>query len=247
MFINKKSKLKYTTASGHQGDGDWIADCKFTRKFDEADIVVFEGGTDISPTLYNEKASYATQVTKLQPRDEREVELFHRSVSAGKFLVGICRGEQLLTVLNGGRLIQHMNHPYEHVCKTWDGQTCSTNSLHHQLAYPWDIPKEDWELLMWTEGISTTYLNGDNEETEFSLDAFTDEGLIMEPEGLWFPKTRSFLCQFHPELMGYTRGWGWNITANDEVHTLDYLNKLLINVFENPNYIRETKKTWQEN
>jgi len=238
---NKKKELKYTTASGHQGDGDWIDNCKFTRRFDEADIIVFEGGTDIYPGLYGEKDSIRTQVNTMQLRDEREVDLFHKSVNAGKLNVGICRGEQLLTVLNGGKLVQHMRHPNGHTCKTWDGQKCWTNSLHHQLAYPWDIPKEDWELTMWTEGLSNTYLNGEDKEIEFSLDAFTDEGLIIEPEGLWFPKTRSFLMQWHPEMMGYSRGWGWNINNNEDVHTLDYTNKLLMNTFENPNYIKEQK------
>ncbi len=246
---NKKKELKYTTTDGFPGDGDWIDDCKFTRRFDEADIIVFPGGQDCSPSLYGEKSGIHTQIGSniVSDRDKREIDFYHKATNAKKFLVGICKGEQMLTILNGGKLVQHMRHPGGHTCKTWDGQTCWTNSLHHQLAYPWDIPKEDWELTMWTEGLSNTYLNGDDKEIEFSLDAFTDEGLIIEPEGLWFPKTRSFLMQWHPEMMGYSRGWGWNINNNEDVHTLDYTNKLLLNVFENPNYIKEQKLILQNN
>lgn len=247
MFnIRKKKELKYITASGYPGDGNWIDNAHSTSSFDKADIVIFEGGTDVSPTLYNEKAGIHTQVKVLQERDKRECELYHKALNAKKYMVAICRGEQLLTILNGGKLVQHMNHPSQHICKTWDGQTCSTNSLHHQLAYPWDIPKEDWELLMWTEGLSNTYLNGDNKEIEFNLDAFTDEGLIIEPEGMYFPKTRCLTVQFHPEMMGYN-SWYWNTDGGNDIHTLDYLNKLLMNTFENTNYIKEQKLILQNN
>ena len=238
-----KTKLKHYTADLTQGDGDWIENSSFTRKFDEADIIIFPGGQDCSPVLYKEKSGYHTQIGSniISERDKREMDLFDRAVNSKKFIFGICKGEQLLTILNGGKLVQHMYHGNGHTCKTWDNQVCYTNSLHHQLAYPWDIPKQDWELIMWTEGISNTYLNGDDKEIDFHLDAFTDEGLIIEPEGLWFPKTRSMGVQWHPEFMGYS-GWGWNLhSKGDEVHTLDYLNKLLLNLFENPNYIKEQK------
>lgn len=199
MFYNKK-KLKYTTASGHPGDGDWIENCSFTRKFDEADIIIFEGGQDCSPVLYGEKSGHYTQVTSnlISERDKREMEVYNNALSDKKYMFGICKGMQMLTIMNKGKLVQHMRHPSNHSCKTFDKQTCTTNSLHHQLAYPWLLSKEDYELTMWTEGLSNTFLNGNNEENEFPSEAFTDEGYIIEPEGIWFPKTRCMGVQWHP-------------------------------------------------
>lgn len=131
-----------------------------------------------------------------------------------------------------------MEHKSGHVVKTFDNQQCWTNSLHHQLAYPWDIPKEKWHLLMWTEGLSNTYLNGHNEEIEFPNNAITDEGYIIEPEAIFFPETKTLGVQFHPEMMG-SSGWSWNINNSDEINTLDWLNNFIQKTFTNPNYIKQ--------
>lgn len=231
---NKKKELKYTTASGHQGDGDWIDNCKFTRRFDEADIIVFEGGQDISCSLYGEKRGIHTQTGEhLSTRDLQEIDLYKKSVDNDKLIISICRGHQLCAVLNGASLIQHVNnHSGYHQVKNFDGTTCVTNSIHHQMVNPWKLNKEKYLLLQWTEGISNTYLNGENQEIEFSLEAFTDEGLIKEVESLYFPDTKCLTFQHHPEMLGYNRGWSWNIQNQDDIHTLDYLNNIIKQIIE---------------
>lgn len=238
--MTKKKQLLYTTASGYPGDGEWIEKAYFTRHSHKADIIIFEGGTDISPSIYNEPRGKYTQVSGLTERDKKEIELFNYGIRHNKFLVGICRGGQLLTALNGGKLIQHVNNhgSSRHAVKTWDNKTYNMNSLHHQMFYPWDLPKEDYKLISWTEGISTTYLNGWDDEISFPNDAITEEGLIIEPEVVFYPKTKSFSVQGHPEFLGY-RGWGWNLEGNDnDVHTLDYLNNLINILYYEPNYFK---------
>lgn len=247
--MNKKKQLLYTTASGYPGDGEWLENALFTRKLEKANIIIFEGGTDIAPEIYNEPSGRYTQVNKLTERDKREIELFNYGLKHNLFMIGICRGGQLLTALSGGKLVQHTNNHGSsyHSVKTWDNKTYRMNSLHHQMFYPWNLPKEDYKLISWTEGISTTYLNGWDEEISFPNEAITDTGLIIEPEVVYYPKTKSFSVQGHPELLGY-RGWEWNLEGNmNDIHTLDYLNDLVDKLYYEPNYFKKLNKQQEVN
>lgn len=73
-------------------------------KLSQVDLVVFTGGSDVSPYVYGEEPNGARGCDSV--RDDLEVTLYH----AAKFhkipCIGICRGGQLLNVLNGGKMIQ---------------------------------------------------------------------------------------------------------------------------------------------
>ena len=69
------------------------------------DGLVLQGGADICPQSYGEES--------LQPewngdrlRDAYEMELLHEFIEAGKPVLGICRGAQLINVAFGGTLYQ---------------------------------------------------------------------------------------------------------------------------------------------
>lgn len=74
---------------------------------DEADVVVFIGGEDINPILYDQKnvASHFND-----HRDALEVEIYKRAQEKGKVCFGICRGAQFLHAMNGGGLARVNNH-----------------------------------------------------------------------------------------------------------------------------------------
>jgi len=142
---------------------------------------------------------------------------------------------QLQTVMAGGKLVQHVtNHHHHHTCKTIDGDTIITNSIHHQMCYPWDLPTDEYIVLSWTEGISNTYLDGWDQEIKFPDIALTNEGKVIEPEIIWYPKKRWLGVQFHPEMMWFK--------SVEECYTLDYLNNVLNNVIDQPYYYHETHK-----
>lgn len=106
------------------------------NKFD-FNLVVFTGGSDVSPWLYGEKNT--TSYTN-QNRDIREVLWYHRFLNTPK--VGICRGGQFLFVMNGGKMDQHIDgHGNSHRLKyhlwTPEGLDNSVTSTHHQhMANP---------------------------------------------------------------------------------------------------------------
>lgn len=70
----------------------------------EVDAIIIGGGDDISPTLYG---GYLVQAAHLDPdRDELERQLVDAAFEAGKPVMGICRGSQMLNVALGGTLHQ---------------------------------------------------------------------------------------------------------------------------------------------
>ena len=74
---------------------------------DRVDAVVFAGGADLDPQLYGEHAHPET--TGLRPeRDAAELPLMRSALDRDLPMLGICRGMQLLSVICGGSLSQHL-------------------------------------------------------------------------------------------------------------------------------------------
>ena len=80
---------------------------------DRLDAVVFAGGADLDPALYGEGPHAAT--TGLRPeRDAAEVPLMRSALGRDLPVLGICRGMQLLSVVRGGSLVQHLPEAVGH-------------------------------------------------------------------------------------------------------------------------------------
>lgn len=129
------------------------------------DAVVFAGGADLDPGLYGEEPHAET--TGLRPeRDAAEVPLMKAALENDVPLLGICRGMQVLSVVRGGSLVQHLpdvvghaNHrPSPGVYGTHPvrleagslahrilGDEVSVPSYHHQgLGSPGDLAVTGW-------------------------------------------------------------------------------------------------------
>jgi gamma-glutamyl-gamma-aminobutyrate hydrolase PuuD len=108
---------------------------------EEADIVQFTGGEDVSPELYGEE-KHPTTFSSLE-RDHYEMNFFEKAKELGIPMVGICRGGQFLNVMCGGKLWQHVdghatgrNHCVLDTV-TLNHYQCS--STHHQMMRPSDV------------------------------------------------------------------------------------------------------------
>lgn len=176
-----------------------------------ADLVVFTGGEDVDPALYGETTHPYTNSNI--NRDTRELAEFDKALEMGKHMIGICRGSQFLCVMSEGRLVQHQQNPhYTHPIKLQgrDGEIIIT-STHHQAMYPYDMPRDEWKLLGWTNGISAFHQDGKQQEM-LGLE-------LPEAEIVYFPKTRALGIQGHPEMMD----------ENKYPETFTYLRGLLDN------------------
>jgi putative glutamine amidotransferase len=111
-----------------------------TKDNEYPDFIVFGGGVDVSPYLYNQEPQKGVYSDK-----DIDYQDFS-TVIAGKLkqipMLGICRGMQLLHVANGGTLVQHIdNHAgtvhklltnLEEPISGWE--ELKINSTHHQCV-----------------------------------------------------------------------------------------------------------------
>ncbi len=103
-------------------------------RLEEADLVQFTGGADVSPALYGEDNHPRTFNSK--GRDDKELGLFQEAKSLGIPCVGICRGGQFLNVVSGGKMWQDVNNHAvagTHLMTDKDsGLMLQVTSTHHQ-------------------------------------------------------------------------------------------------------------------
>ncbi|HET6847525.1 MAG TPA: gamma-glutamyl-gamma-aminobutyrate hydrolase family protein [Gaiellales bacterium] len=71
------------------------------------DGLVFSGGSDIDPELYGQPPQPETGPV-VRHRDEAEIELMGAAIERGVPVLGVCRGMQLLNIVRGGTLAQHL-------------------------------------------------------------------------------------------------------------------------------------------
>lgn len=161
-----------------------------SKQYIVPDLILFTGGDDINPNLYMEKIGSNTYCDS--KRDAVEVDIFKKF--KGRKMLGICRGAQFLTVMAKGKLIQDVTgHQREHVICTSNGGEVNMTSSHHQMMYPFNINKNNYELIAYSKYFqSESYLNGDNKETELK-----DE--FLEPEIISYPQINALCIQGHPE------------------------------------------------
>ena len=69
------------------------------------DGLILQGGADINPQIYGEEPLHPDWAGD-RVRDAYEMELLHEFMEAGKPVLGICRGAQLINVALGGSLYQ---------------------------------------------------------------------------------------------------------------------------------------------
>lgn len=111
------------------------------------DRLLLPGGGDLDPALWNEPDLGSHPPDPLL--DKTQLSLFHTFVTAGKPVLGICRGLQVINVYFGGTVIQHLSTASDHEYKDADqyhsahnvpgsamfqlyGPDMIVNSAHHQ-------------------------------------------------------------------------------------------------------------------
>ncbi len=82
-----------------------------TEDIYKCDGFILTGGVDIHPSFYNGKAVYDRSPESFQPeRDRFEEKIYSHSQLNNLPLLGICRGMQLINILQGGKLIQDLDN-----------------------------------------------------------------------------------------------------------------------------------------
>lgn len=176
-----------------------LASCK-TLRFKPAntilaaDMVLYTGGADVSPSLYNETILGCSFVDF--ERDRSDMDCFTVARRSNKFQVGICRGSQFLNVMNGGSLWQDVdghagkNHLVQDVASE---EFFEVSSTHHQQIILNTEQAVGPKLLAWADE-STRKISAKGGWRK-------DSGRpSVDVEAYWYPHSRCLGVQWHPEF-----------------------------------------------
>lgn len=161
-----------------------------TKRFEEADLAVFTGGADVTPSYYGDKPHPRTFNDVY--RDKEEEKYFQEFLKNGVPMVGICRGGQFLNVMSGGRMYQHVsNHTRSHsITDVQTGETIYVSSTHHQMM----MPSEKAEIVaVASEGGYREWFDGPIARRDMSE---------QDIEVVHYAHTNALCFQPHPEFSG---------------------------------------------
>ena len=175
------------------------AGCTMAKTVEESDLVVFLGGEDIDPSLYDEKP-HKTTYSNIA-RDNVEMDVFETAVMHDIPMFGICRGMQLLHALNGGKLYQHVpNHAGSDHSITVEetGEVIQVSSMHHQMC------------ILNDNMIPVAYATKPGQGGvyhQFNSELHSD--YHKDLEAAIYPDINAFAVQGHPECEGTPRYRAW--------------------------------------
>lgn len=168
------------------------ATCEYLPRVDLSfDGLILCGGNDIDPKYYGEEFGGSVNIDA--SRDEAEFELAKAFIEAGKPVLGICRGSQLLNVYFGGSLIQHLPNADIH-----------TNKSDYYITH--EVSAEKGSVLEKLYG-ENFRINSSHHQAVKKLGA----GLVATAfygevvEGFEHKSLPVFAVQFHPERMCYSQ------------------------------------------
>jgi len=160
------------------------------------DLIIFPGGEDISPEYYGQADTYARFCNP--NRDEFELKIFRY---CKKYLIptlGICRGHQLINVVEGGRLEQDL---------FFGGFT--PHSYSHELE--WSNTNNFIYKIIGENEVCSTHHQGISEVGIFGTSLAKKDGII---EAVTFDKYPIITFQFHPE---YYQEENWTKDLFEEI------------------------------
>lgn len=182
--------IKIFHSNGDTNYSNWIPNSEAVTTIEEADLVLFTGGEDVSPEYYDDVKHHTTYSNR--SRDIKEIDMFDKAILLKKPILGVCRGSQLCCVMAGGKLIQDQNNPgLIHNMKTYDGFEIPVTSTHHQAQYPFNLPDEDYDIIGWSENLIHYRKSGDDSELQTDIDC----------EVVHYPKIKALAIQPHPEML----------------------------------------------
>ncbi len=158
-----------------------------------ADGFLFSGGDDYPPELYGE-SPHPSVTPSHSRRVEADLLLMKLALETQKPILAICAGHQLLQIVSGGKLIQHLETAQSHTDESYHMVNLTNNSIlaeifqearirvnssHHQALDPATVPPF------------------------MKISAWSDDKVIEATESAGTPWILS--VQWHPERIDDTR------------------------------------------
>lgn len=191
--------MKVYVVGGANNYVNFIENAELVDKLEDAQLVVFTGGEDVTPSLYGCKRHPKTYNNP--ERDKKEQAIFKKIDPQKQVVYGCCRGSQFVTVMNGGLLVQNVsNHALWSTHAITDGSKIyQITSTHHQMMYPFNL-ESGYNILFTSYGNSSDFYEGD----KIDFDAIYSR----EPEIVLYNREDLPKClavQGHPEMIPDSR------------------------------------------
>lgn len=162
------------------------------------DGLVLQGGADVAPETYGEEP-LAPEWAGDRVRDRYEIELFNEFVAAGKPVIGICRGCQLINVALGGTLFQ-------------DLPTQVPDAIAHRDTDKYELQLHPASLVQGTKlaslypGITQATINSIHHQAVKDIGRDLIVEAVGVPDGIvealrWRGPSYVFGMQWHPEFL----------------------------------------------
>ncbi len=162
------------------------------------DGLVLQGGADVAPESYDEeplKPEWAGD----RVRDVYEMELLHEFIEAGKPVLGVCRGLQLINVALGGTLYQDVNSQIPGTLEHRSRQAYEKN--FHDIA----IEPESGLARLYPD-VRTARVNSIHHQSiktlgrDLVIEAYAEPDRVIEAMR-WRGRGYVFGVQWHPEFL----------------------------------------------
>lgn len=158
-------------------------------------LMITGGAFDVDPSIYGEQTASVT-VKPNNARSNFEYAVCKKSIDRRIPILGICGGEQLINVVMGGTLIQHIPDSIK-------------NALEHEQKIPKHLPSHKAKIKAGSQlhkivGVDIIEINSTHHQavakiaSGFSASAYAEDGVI---EAIELNSNEAFILgvQWHPE------------------------------------------------
>lgn len=195
---NQKKLIKVYVVGSSTYYASFLQGIKLVDDIGDADIVLFTGGEDVTPSFYGREKHRSTYCNI--DRDIREKEVFDL-IRPNQIAFGICRGSQFLCAMNGGILVQDCDHHAMYgtheIVNDETGEVYLITSTHHQMQYPYVLPNEDYKLLFRSAENRSSHYYGDGVDEDVIRSKGEAEIVLYHRPG----KPKCLAVQGHPEMI----------------------------------------------
>ncbi len=163
------------------------------------DALVLAGGQDVTPDYYGEEPTQAIGEID-RSRDAFEFALLAEAIRAGKPVLGICRGAQVINVGLGGTLYQDLATQYGQLAVKHDQYPTKWSTPTHRLVWQRDswltpvVPAAAWVNSFHHQAVKEL-------APSLTLDATSSDGVV---EAFSDEARRIYAVQWHPEMLRMT-------------------------------------------
>lgn len=157
------------------------------------DGLLLPGGADVNPLRYGQENTSSIGIN--DGRDELQLACLRGFVEAGKPVLGICRGLQVINVFFGGTLIQHLASSSRH-----SREGADEDKVHNNKSMAGSFTTDIYGTEFYTNSSHHQAADRLGEGLQAAMES--DDGVV---EAMQHESLPIYCVQWHPERMCFAR------------------------------------------